>query len=60
MKKRALLKGADFPYIVANVVDKQTGESILPPYIIKEVSGIPIGFIGVVTQETTNFVLPVE
>ena len=51
-------EGADFPYIVANVVDHETGETILPPYIIKEVSGVPIGFIGVVTTDTTNFVLP--
>ena len=51
-------EGADFPYTVANVVDHETGETILPPYIIKEVNGVPIGFIGVVTTETTNFVLP--
>jgi 5'-nucleotidase len=51
-------EGAAFPYTVANVVDHKTGETMLPPYIIKEVNGVPIGFIGVVTTETTNFVLP--
>ena len=51
-------EGADFPYTVANVVNNETGETILPPYIIKEVGGVPIGFIGVVTTDTTNFVLP--
>ena len=51
-------EGADFPYTVANVVNNETGEAILPPYIIKEVGGVPIGFIGVVTTDTTNFVLP--
>jgi 5'-nucleotidase len=51
-------EGADFPHTVANVIDKETGNSILPPYVIKKVSGIPIGFIGVVTTETTKFVLP--
>lgn len=50
--------GADFPHTVANVIDKQTGESILPPYVIKQIEGIPIGFIGVVTTDTTRFVLP--
>ncbi|MCA1055751.1 bifunctional metallophosphatase/5'-nucleotidase [Rossellomorea aquimaris] len=51
-------KGADFPYTAANVIDKKTGKSILPPYIIKEVEGVPIGFIGVVTTETKDIVLP--
>lgn len=50
--------GANFPHILANVLDKQTGESILPPYIIKQVDGVPMGFIGVVTTDTTRFVLP--
>lgn len=50
--------GADFPHTAANVLDKQTGEPFLPPYVIKEVNGIPIGFIGVVTTDTTRFVLP--
>ena len=57
-EKTGYFEGADFPYTVANVVDHETGETILPPYIIKEVNGVPIGFIGVVTTETTNFVLP--
>ena len=51
-------EGADFPYTAANVVDKETGEPILPPYVIKKVNGMPIGFIGIVTTETKNIVLP--
>jgi 5'-nucleotidase len=51
-------KGADFPYVAANVVDRDTGEPILPPYVIKRVNGMPIGFIGVVTTDTQNIVLP--
>ena len=57
-EKTGYFAGADFPHTVANVIDKETGKSILPPYIIKKVSGVPIGFIGVVTTETTKFVLP--
>ena len=56
--KTGYFAGADFPHTVANVIDKETGKSILPPYIIKKVGGVPIGFIGVVTTETTKFVLP--
>ncbi|WP_053218248.1 bifunctional metallophosphatase/5'-nucleotidase [Virgibacillus senegalensis] len=51
-------EGSSFPYTAANVVDENTGEPILPPYVIKKVNGIPIGFIGVVTTETQNIVLP--
>ena len=57
-EKTGYFAGSSFLHTVANVIDKETGKSILPPYVIKEVSGIPIGFIGVVTTETTQSVLP--
>lgn len=50
--------GADFPYVVANVVDKETQKPILPPYVVKRVKGIPIGFVGVVLTETPHLVDP--
>ncbi|WP_338453372.1 5'-nucleotidase C-terminal domain-containing protein [Niallia oryzisoli] len=50
-------EGANFPITVANVMDKETGEHILPPYVIKKVNGMPIGFIGVVTTETPDIVV---
>ncbi|MBM7553448.1 bifunctional metallophosphatase/5'-nucleotidase [Thalassobacillus pellis] len=56
--KTGYFEGANFPYTAANVVDKETGDPILPPYVIKKVNGMPIGFIGVVTTETKNIVLP--
>ena len=49
-------EGAAFPYVAANVVKESTGELILPPYVVKEVDGVNIGFIGVVTTETPNIV----
>ncbi|MFC7439745.1 bifunctional metallophosphatase/5'-nucleotidase [Laceyella putida] len=48
--------GAEFPYIVANVMDKNTGRPILPPHYVKVVDGVPIGFIGVVTKSTAMVV----
>lgn len=57
-EKTGYFKGADFPYTAANVVDHETGETIHPPYIVKEVGGVPLGFIGVVTTDTTRYVLP--
>ncbi|HET7579284.1 MAG TPA: 5'-nucleotidase C-terminal domain-containing protein [Bacillales bacterium] len=50
--------GANFPYVCANVVDAKTGKHILPPYVIKKVNGMPIGFIGVVTTITPSIVTP--
>nr|WP_240511991.1 5'-nucleotidase C-terminal domain-containing protein [Paludifilum halophilum] len=57
-EKTGRFKGADFPYTAANLLDKDTGEPILPPHIIKRVKGIPIGFIGIVTKETPKIVTP--
>ncbi|MFL6562722.1 MAG: metallophosphoesterase, partial [Bacillus sp. (in: firmicutes)] len=50
--------GSTMDYIVANVVDENTNEPILPPYNIKEVDGVKIGFIGVVTKDTPTIVTP--
>lgn len=50
--------GARFPYVAANVVDDQTGSTILPPFTIKLVQGIPIAFIGIVLKETPTIVTP--
>lgn len=51
-------RGASFPYVSANVVDAQTGLPILPPYVIKQVRGMPIAFIGAVLKQTPSIVTP--
>ncbi|MFC4308022.1 bifunctional metallophosphatase/5'-nucleotidase [Steroidobacter flavus] len=51
-------QGAEFPYISANVIDESTGRPVLPPYTIKLVDGIAIGFIGAVLKETPTIVTP--
>ena len=51
--------GTDFPYLAANVVDKGTGQPMLPPYAVVEVGGgKSVGFIGVVTDTTPTIVSP--
>lgn len=50
--------GSNFPWIVANVINEKTGKTILPPYQVIKVNGMPIGFIGVVTTETPTVVVP--
>ncbi len=56
LEKRWL--GAEFPYISANVIDQSTGRPVLPPYTIKLVDGVAIGFIGAVLKETPMIVTP--
>ncbi|MEV0038218.1 bifunctional metallophosphatase/5'-nucleotidase, partial [Streptomyces sp. NPDC050804] len=49
-------KGADFPYLAANVTSEKTGKPILAPYEIWKSHGLKIGFIGVTLEGTPNIV----
>jgi 5'-nucleotidase len=49
--------GTTTTYISANVIDKQTNTPLFPPYLIKEINGVKIGFIGVLTTETNDYVV---
>ena len=44
--------GADFQFLAANVVYKNTGETILPAYTIEAVGGVKVGFIGLTLEGT--------
>lgn len=48
---------ATWPYLGANV-RKADGSAALDEYVVKEVGGVKIGVIGVVTQETPSLVSP--
>ncbi|PSL32919.1 5'-nucleotidase [Planomicrobium soli] len=50
-------EGADFPYVAANVVYKDSGKNLLPAYNIQKVNGMKIGFIGVVTKDIKDVVI---
>jgi 5'-nucleotidase len=50
--------GANYPTLSANVVDKRTGKTILPPSMIINVAGARIGFVGVVLKDTPEIVIP--
>lgn len=47
-------KGADFPYLGANIIDTTTGKPAMTPYIVKEVKGVKVGIIGVSYKNTLN------
>lgn len=50
--------GSDFPYIAANTVWAGTDDPVLEPYEIIKRKGVKVGFIGVVTPETAQIVVP--
>ncbi|MFE7705774.1 bifunctional metallophosphatase/5'-nucleotidase [Streptomyces sp. NPDC057486] len=55
-EKGTTFKGADFPYLAANVTDEKTGRPILKPYTVWKKNGVKIGFIGVTLEGTPNIV----
>ncbi|MGY0068266.1 bifunctional metallophosphatase/5'-nucleotidase [Streptomyces sp. QTS137] len=49
-------KGADFPYLAANVLDERTGKPVLKPYWVWKQDGVKVGFIGVTLEGTPDIV----
>ncbi|MET9346662.1 bifunctional metallophosphatase/5'-nucleotidase [Streptomyces termitum] len=49
-------RGADFPYLAANVTKESTGKPVLDPTFVWEKDGVRIGFIGVTLEGTPNVV----
>ncbi|MFE9706644.1 bifunctional metallophosphatase/5'-nucleotidase [Streptomyces sp. NPDC005930] len=49
-------KGADYPYLAANVLDEKTKKPILKPYWVWKRNGVKVGFIGVTLEGTPNIV----
>ena len=50
--------GADFEFLAANVVDDATGETIFPPYTIRNYNGVKVVFIGLTLKGTPETVSP--
>ncbi|MFW3169419.1 bifunctional metallophosphatase/5'-nucleotidase [Geodermatophilus sp. CPCC 206100] len=51
--------GTDFPYLAANVLDRATGDPMLPPFQVFETpTGQRVALIGVVTETTPTIVAP--
>ncbi|MFF5174142.1 bifunctional metallophosphatase/5'-nucleotidase [Micromonospora sp. NPDC000089] len=49
-------KGADFQYLSANAFKTATGKPLLPPYAVKKVQGVKVGFIGMTLEGTPEIV----
>jgi 2',3'-cyclic-nucleotide 2'-phosphodiesterase/3'-nucleotidase/5'-nucleotidase len=58
VKSEIVFNKAKFPYINANAIDSVTQKPLFKPYVIKEVGGVKVGFIGVVTMATVQKVSP--
>jgi 2',3'-cyclic-nucleotide 2'-phosphodiesterase / 3'-nucleotidase / 5'-nucleotidase len=56
VEKYGKFEGAAFPYVAANVEYEKSGKLVLDPYVIKEIEGVKVGFIGVITTETPSIV----
>jgi 5'-nucleotidase len=51
--------GAEFPFLAANVLSKDTGAPMLPPYQVYDVAGgKKVALIGVTTETTPTIVTP--
>jgi 5'-nucleotidase len=50
--------GATFHYLAASTIDKATGETLFPPYEVREFEGIPVAFIGLTLKGTPDIISP--
>ena len=50
--------GAKFAYLAANMTVKASKSAPLPPYVVREVAGIPIALVGMPLESTPHSVTP--
>jgi 5'-nucleotidase len=53
-----LFTGATFRYLSASTVDRSTGETLFPAYLVREFDGVPVAFIGLTLKATPTMVTP--
>ena len=47
---RTLQKHSSVPFLSANLKEKKTRKTVFKPYLIKEIHGLKVGIIGLITQ----------
>jgi len=50
--------GASFPYLAANVTNEKTGKTLFPAYVVKNIDGVDVAFIGLTLAGTPSIVAP--
>jgi 2',3'-cyclic-nucleotide 2'-phosphodiesterase (5'-nucleotidase family) len=43
-------KQAKFPFLAANLMDSQSNKPVFKPYVIKEVQGVKVGLLGLISR----------
>lgn len=57
-KSGQAFSGAKFPFLAANVIVRDAGKPLFPPYAIREFGGIKVAFIGVTLKSTPAILSP--
>ena len=53
-----ILDAADWPYLAANLYDRDTNAPAYDEYFLQEFDGVSVGFIGAVTEDLNELVSP--
>ncbi|MCW2956321.1 MAG: 5-nucleotidase [Thermoleophilia bacterium] len=56
-KGKTAWPGSPFPWVSANVVHAKTGKTVLPPYVIREINGVKVAFVGATTKDLKKVTL---
>lgn len=51
-------RGAEFHFLAASTIVKDTGTPVFPPYEIRTFEGLPVGFIGLTLRGTSEIISP--
>ena len=51
-------RGASWPTVSANVVERATGRRPFPPFVVREVGGVRVGVVGALTRTAPQLLLP--
>ncbi|MGH8897922.1 MAG: bifunctional metallophosphatase/5'-nucleotidase [Egibacteraceae bacterium] len=49
---------AKFGFLAANVIDRETGETLFPPYAVRDFNGVKVAFVGMTLEATPTMVTP--
>lgn len=50
--------GAKFRYLAASTILRSSGQTLFPPYAVKEFEGVPVAFIGLTLKGTPAIISP--
>ena len=53
-----VIPASDFPYIAANIYERETGEPAYDEYWVTELDGVRVGFVGALTEAMPTLVTP--